>query len=332
MANTTNTDIGPLDWRVGIVDKAGRPTPEFQRRWNLQRANNGDIGFTVGHGPPVGTPAKDGLTYIDIDTDPTTEYISNGGVWLQVAAMTFLQLLDTPNAYTGQAGKTAKVNSGENALEFVTISGLLDQLGNTQGDILYRNATGWVTLAPGTAGFVLTTGGAAANPAWAATAASMTAYFGSGAPSTLHNEGDVYFDTSTTPYTPYVQHTSAWHTFGSSGLPNKSMFFAEGLLAANELLGEWSFPTAVIINQTNVNSFFTLEDATTADCDLPLEADTGAGYSSIGHIHFPAGLKVGSLVITSNPYTLTAHSRMRCLAPASPDTTAAGFYAFIAGT
>lgn len=332
MADATTTDIGPLDWRIAITDRGGRPTPEFQRRWNSQRNNNSGIGFTTGHGAPVDAPTKDGLTYIDIDTTPATEYISSGGQWLQVAAMTFLQLEDTPSAYTSKAGETVRVNSGEDALEFVTISGLLDALGNTQGDILYRSATGWVTLPPGTAGFVLTTAGAAANPSWLAASAGMTAYFGTGVPSTLHNDGDVYFDTSTTPYTPYVQHTSAWHTFGSSGLPNKSMFFAEGLLSASELLGEWAFPANVIVDQTNASSFFILGSATTADCDLPLEADPGTGFASIGHVHYPAGLKVGSLVITSNPYTLTAHSRMRCLAPTSPDTTAGDFYGFIAGT
>lgn len=36
---------------------------------------------------------------------------------------TFLELADTPNSYSGQAGKTVQVNSGETALEFVTASG-----------------------------------------------------------------------------------------------------------------------------------------------------------------------------------------------------------------
>lgn len=41
-----------------------------------------------------------------------------------------------------------------------------------QGDILYRNATGWVRLAASTAGYVLSTGGAGANPAWTSIAAA----------------------------------------------------------------------------------------------------------------------------------------------------------------
>lgn len=42
----------------------------------------------------------------------------------------------------------------------------LDLIGATQGDILYRDADDWKVLAPGTAGQILASGGAAANPAW----------------------------------------------------------------------------------------------------------------------------------------------------------------------
>ena len=48
----------------------------------------------------------------------------------------------------------------------ITASAILDSLGSTQGQILYRGASGWVVLGPGTAGQVLQTGGAAANPSW----------------------------------------------------------------------------------------------------------------------------------------------------------------------
>jgi len=48
-----------------------------------------------------------------------------------------------------------------------TISGALDAAaGNTYGDILYRNATDWVSLPPGTAGRVLSTQGVGAAPQW----------------------------------------------------------------------------------------------------------------------------------------------------------------------
>jgi hypothetical protein len=51
----------------------------------------------------------------------------------------------------------------------VTASDILDRFSTTQGHILYRaaGATGWVSLAPGTAGQLLQTGGAGANPSWA---------------------------------------------------------------------------------------------------------------------------------------------------------------------
>lgn len=58
--------------------------------------------------------------------------------------------------------------NGSSATGTITASGILDTLGSTQGDVAYRNASGWVVLPPGTSGFVLQTGGAAANPSWVA--------------------------------------------------------------------------------------------------------------------------------------------------------------------
>ena len=66
---------------------------------------------------------------------------------------------------------TAKVvgrkTAGAGAAEEVSLSELLDFVGSAaQGDILYRNASAWVRLGAGTAGQVLQTGGAGANPSW----------------------------------------------------------------------------------------------------------------------------------------------------------------------
>lgn len=47
-------------------------------------------------------------------------------------------------------------------------SAILDELGMARGDVLYRGAVGWEVLTPGTSGEFLSTGGAGADPAWAA--------------------------------------------------------------------------------------------------------------------------------------------------------------------
>lgn len=47
-------------------------------------------------------------------------------------------------------------------------SSLLDGLGNTRGSILYRGASGWTILTPGTSSFVLTSNGSGADPTWSA--------------------------------------------------------------------------------------------------------------------------------------------------------------------
>lgn len=47
-----------------------------------------------------------------------------------------------------------------------TLTAVLDSLTTTQGSIIYRNASSWSVLTPGTAGQVLQTGGASANPSW----------------------------------------------------------------------------------------------------------------------------------------------------------------------
>lgn len=119
---TSPTDLGPLDWRIAITDKSGRPTPEFQRRWNTQRNNNSLISsISTGAGPPTGTP-KDGAEYVDTSTTPYTLYLGEGGTWHQVGAMHFTDLLDAPHNYTSASLKLVRVNTGATGLEFVTLS------------------------------------------------------------------------------------------------------------------------------------------------------------------------------------------------------------------
>lgn len=58
--------------------------------------------------------------------------------------------------------------SGTGAIEELTISAALDLIGSAvQGDIIYRNDSGWTRLAAGTDGYFLKTQGGGANPEWA---------------------------------------------------------------------------------------------------------------------------------------------------------------------
>lgn len=53
--------------------------------------------------------------------------------------------------------------------EYKSLTQVLDSvLGTTRGSVIFRNATTWTTLAPGTLGYVLSTNGAGADPSWVA--------------------------------------------------------------------------------------------------------------------------------------------------------------------
>jgi predicted RecA/RadA family phage recombinase len=61
----------------------------------------------------------------------------------------------------------ANTTGGTAAPAGVTLSSLIDAaIDNTQGDLLFRGASTWGKLAPGTANNPLQTGGAGANPSW----------------------------------------------------------------------------------------------------------------------------------------------------------------------
>lgn len=78
-------------------------------------------------------------------------------------AVTYAKIQDISATQRALARNTA----GAGVVEEVTASQVLDWVGSTQGNILYRTGAAWAVLATGTAGFVLKTGGAAANPSWA---------------------------------------------------------------------------------------------------------------------------------------------------------------------
>jgi hypothetical protein len=76
-------------------------------------------------------------------------------------------------ATTADSSLLANVSGSTAAPAATSLTLLLDHvLGTAQGSILYRSASAWVQLTPGTSGQILTTGGTGANPSWANAPAS----------------------------------------------------------------------------------------------------------------------------------------------------------------
>ena len=75
---------------------------------------------------------------------------------------------------------------------FYTPTQLLDLIGSTRGSLLYRGASQWSALTPGTAGFFLQSQGAGADPIWAAASGAGLGDFSG--PAVSVDTGVVIFD------------------------------------------------------------------------------------------------------------------------------------------
>lgn len=86
----------------------------------------------------------------------------SGATWtIDAQAVGYGKIQDVTNSRV--LGRTT---AGSGVVEELTVSQILDLISTTQGAMLYRNASGWVALSPGTSGDVLTTNGGGANPSW----------------------------------------------------------------------------------------------------------------------------------------------------------------------
>ena len=102
----------------------------------------------------------------------------------------------------GTAYNILAVNAGGTAPSYQTQTSLLDNnFSSVQGTILYRSATAWTALGTGTAGYYLQTGGAGANPLWAAVAAGLTGFtaaLNTSAPNATNNVSSITASGGTT--------------------------------------------------------------------------------------------------------------------------------------
>lgn len=95
--------------------------------------------------------------------------VANGGTGASAFSVNgILYGNNTSAVQVTAAGTTGQVLAGVTGTSptFEDISTVIDSIGSTQGQILYRDASSWSVLAVGTSGQVLATQGAAANPHW----------------------------------------------------------------------------------------------------------------------------------------------------------------------
>ena len=195
---TTGVDV--LTSSVPIVDKKLRPTKEFQIKWEQLAATLGILPRTAAQVSAlldkIGSTQGDILyraasAWTALPPGTAGQLLQSGGAAANPSWVTFNALPSIAD------GDTLANTSGATAIPIATgLSAYLDYVfGNSQGDILYRGATVWKALAPGTSGQVLTTQGAGAAPHWAAGGG------GGGSPPTVRGSGAQTFNSNTTTIT-----------------------------------------------------------------------------------------------------------------------------------
>lgn len=196
--------VDVLTSSVAIVDRMGQPTKEFMIKW-AQLANS--LAGII----PLGTAAEVS-TVLDLLGDSVGGMLIRGGSeWEEMTL----------------GGTYDVLMAGPGLPQWQPLGDVLDNAySSTQGSILYRGASGWAALGPGTAGYVLTTHGASANPTWAA----------GGGGGTLAGLSDVSITSpSDGQYLVYKSGTSKWtnETVANVGTPPSVVQFNYTSVAAS---------------------------------------------------------------------------------------------------
>jgi hypothetical protein len=158
VATGTGLTGGPVT-NTGTVSLATRTASTLMGNPGTAAATPSDI--TVGAGLALSTAGT--LTASGSGGTVTSVVAGSGlsGGTITATGTVALATIATGDVLANTSGSTAVPVA-------TTVSALIDNaIGSVQGDVLYRSASAWSVLAPGTSGQVLKTGGAAANPAWA---------------------------------------------------------------------------------------------------------------------------------------------------------------------
>jgi len=222
------------------------------------------------------------------------------------------------------------------------LSTILDAVfGTTQGTLLYRSGTAWAALTPGVAGQVLTTGGASANPSWAAASGGTGGVFIGDAPPVGPSAGSLWWDSVTGQLFIYYSdaNSSQWVAAAVSSMAaakyNIAFSFVGGVLAASQLLGLHRVSRAITI-PANFGSFsghVSQAGATanaTASTVLSVDRAVAASpntFAQIGTITIAAGGITPTFATSGGASVSIAQGDvLRLTGPATADATLANVY------
>ena len=119
-------------------------------KWNEQNAINGDI-------PAFNTPAEVSALLDVLGATRGSLLVRTVTGWVILPPGTLGKVLASHGPGADPAWESLP-----------SVQAYLDSISDVQGSVLYRGASAWSALAPGTAGYVLQTGGASADPSWVA--------------------------------------------------------------------------------------------------------------------------------------------------------------------
>jgi hypothetical protein len=165
-------------------------------------AGNGVLSWAAPSAPSLSFP----LTVSGTTTSGGIPYFSSTTALTSSAALTQYGVVYGGGAgaapATTSAGTTNQVLIGTTsaAPSWSGLSSLIDSVfSSTQGSVLYRGASAWAALGPGTSGFFLETQGSSANPTWAAASGGSGCSTGGSAGNliTANGSGGCTTDTNT---------------------------------------------------------------------------------------------------------------------------------------